>query len=70
MLLENERIDINIRCKILTFLFNYIDNRRIIRCIKKTALNLAVENGYYEIVKLLISHRKINVNLQNIPNYT
>ena len=32
---------------------------------KKTALHLATENGYVEIIKLLLSHKDVDVDIKD-----
>lgn len=43
-------------------------NKIFIFCFNKTALHVAVENNHLEIVRILLSHPKIDVNIKYIFN--
>ena len=45
-----------------------IFNKVLIYCLNKTALYIAVKNEFYDIVKLLLSNPKIDVNSKMVVN--
>ena len=63
LLLTCDKLKINFLNNILIQLFQW---SFIFRFINKTALFLAIEKRYTEIIKLLLNHNKIDVNIQCI----
>lgn len=72
LLLSNPDIDVNKKA-VFFFILKILYNFRIsiflefyFLCIFKSALHLAVSDNKIEIVKLLLSHPKIDINLKSI----
>lgn len=62
LLLENEKIDVNMRNKLVTTNISRKDKINKNKVEEKTALNLAIENENIDVVFLLLKNDKINID--------